>query len=186
MWVHPESKAALYVGNQFAAREKCVLESRGIFHIMNCQEAHAPNFHESDERCGCASRGGCSFGLLSAPCSSSAQNKIPPPRTHAHTNAPRWQQHSACPLGRIVLRLRIIPSRVRIMVASELILLLGVQIEGVNKSTENPDKGTGNHRGRMRILYRPLPAADCVSLVRDAMASVRRMLRPSCCMLHYE
>lgn len=71
------------------------------------------------------------------------------------------------------------------MVSSELILLLGVQIEGV-KSTESPVKGTGNHRGRMRSLYRPLPAADCVSLVRDAMASVRRMLRPSCCMLHYE
>jgi hypothetical protein len=101
VWVHPESNATLYVGNQFAAREKRVLESRGIFHIMNCQEAHAPNFHESDERCGCASRGGCSFGLLSARCSSSAPNKMSA-RTHARTHASthartharaRWQQH---------------------------------------------------------------------------------------------
>eukprot|EP00993_Chasmostoma_nieuportense_P003878 NODE_4575_length_768_cov_9.290172_g4416_i0.p1 GENE.NODE_4575_length_768_cov_9.290172_g4416_i0~~NODE_4575_length_768_cov_9.290172_g4416_i0.p1 ORF type:complete len:190 (+),score=36.86 NODE_4575_length_768_cov_9.290172_g4416_i0:109-678(+) len=47
IWHHP-SGGVLYVGNHTAAQDRAGLVERNIYHIVNCQESTAPNYHEKD------------------------------------------------------------------------------------------------------------------------------------------
>eukprot|EP00298_Acanthocystis_sp_HF-20_P008422 c17670_g1_i1.p1 GENE.c17670_g1_i1~~c17670_g1_i1.p1 ORF type:complete len:221 (+),score=94.20 c17670_g1_i1:264-926(+) len=50
IWRHPTTKASVYVGDISAAQSRETLESRGITHIVNCQEANSKNFFEDDPK----------------------------------------------------------------------------------------------------------------------------------------
>mmetsp|Transcript_10097 Transcript_10097/g.35376 ORF Transcript_10097/g.35376 Transcript_10097/m.35376 type:complete len:229 (-) Transcript_10097:110-796(-) len=47
VWRHPTSGGTVYIGNHNAAQSLDILAKHKIKHIVNCQEATAPNFHEA-------------------------------------------------------------------------------------------------------------------------------------------
>lgn len=46
---HPKTKAKVFIGNQNAAASTETLEAHNITQIVNCQDAHAKNFHEGND-----------------------------------------------------------------------------------------------------------------------------------------
>lgn len=50
VFVHPQTRAKLFIGGQEPASNKAMLEEMKIFHVVNCQGSSGENYHERDPR----------------------------------------------------------------------------------------------------------------------------------------
>lgn len=49
LWKHPETKAAVYIGNETSSKNLFEIEKLGVSSIVNCTR-NMPNFHEENEK----------------------------------------------------------------------------------------------------------------------------------------